>query len=417
MLCVENVRAVQFTSISISVFLDLVVNWRPAVCFGLPFLFCHKITVALLTTQLNHFFISYLQNMDSDSIEDYLSQNSDMDPIEDDSDAIYEDEIRDSTVINDSGVSDNIKVRNRFSILDTTVIDEPSVSEQSRVINVSKQSSIPHTTTETRTASAIVPNTAKKLTGTSCNSSGRTNNKAVPSAKPNSDNSAVGTNDKVVNVNSTKIIIKGISTMANASSNNDASVTDDEIKNIFPQEKSGMEAEFDLQVKELGDSNLETRQQTSTPKIKREVKQLQKMVNESKILTEFVSDQDSQRSRKVKKTPKADTDHDFSGTGGGDNESIASKSSSRSRSLSRNRSPTDTPVSSKDGEKNRRNMRSQNAEFSAKHYKFLRGIHQHDSDVSDNTSDIEVDKPVPVSSNFEENSKTVHPPPKVNFVC
>lgn len=339
--------------------------------------------------------------MDSDSIEDYLSQNSDMDPIDDDSDANYEEEIDDSTVINDSGVSDQkdthmrsaksldrisesgiIKVRNRFSILDTTVIDEPSAT-------------MPDTTTTELLRSSAT--TTPKLTGTSSSSTGSANNKTVPSAKSNFDN-----NEKVVNVNSTKIIIKGISTMAN-SGNTVAS--DDEVKNIFPQENRGMKTEFD-------DKVLET--DRSTPKIKREIKQLQKMVNESKILTDFINDQDSQRSRKVKKTPKTETDHDFSGTGG-DNESIASKSSSRSRSLSRNMSPIDTPLSSKDGEKNRRNMRSQNAEFSARHYKFLRGIHQHDSDASDNTSDIEVDKTVPVVSTFEEKPKTVHPPPKVNF--
>lgn len=354
-----------------------------------------------------------MQNMDSDSIEDYLSQNSDMDPIEDDSDAIYEEDIGGSTVINESGVSDIkdthmrrsksldsisesnvLKVRNRFSMLETTVIDEPSVSEQSRVIDDSDRSMIPDTTTTT---------TPKKLTGTSAK------HKAVPSSKPDSDN-----NEKVVNVNSTKIIIKGISTMAKAG-NNVASNIDNEVKNIFPQEKSGVQAEFNLEVREFGDKFLEKdRQQTSTPKIKREIKQLQKMVNESKILTDFINDQDSQRSRKVKKTTKTETDHDFSGTGC-DNESIASKSSSRSRSLSRNMSPIDTPVSSKDGEKNRRNMRSQNAEFSAKHYKFLRGIHQHDSDASENTSDIEGDKTVP-SPSFEEKTKAFHLPPKVIFL-
>lgn len=367
--------------------------------------------------------------MDSDSIEDYLSQNSDMDPIEDDSDAIYEEEIDDSVAIIDSDVtdtkgtqrssisidslseSDGIKVRNRFSILDSTVIDEPSVSEQSRVVDAFNRSAIPDTTTNAEVIpSKLMPTT---LSITSKKPFGSSSNKTVPSSAPISDHStSAGISEKVVNVNSTKIIIKGISAMA---SNNVASVIDDEVKNIFPANNSRMQAEFDLQVKEFGDKIPETdRQQTSTPKIRREIKQLQKMVNESKILTEFINDQDSQRSRKVKKPSKTEFDHDFSGTGG-DNESIASKSSSRSRSLSRNMSPIDSTVSGKDSEKNRRNMRSQNAEFSAKHYKFLRGIHQNDSDASDNNSDIEMDKPVPVSSSFEHKPKTVHPPPKVNF--
>lgn len=171
-------------------------------------------------------------------------------------------------------------------------------------------------------------------------------------------------------------------------------------------------------------SNDSVPERTSTPKIKREIKQLQKMMNDSKILTEFIQGGET-KVRKVKKLAKHDemlTDHD---------ESIAIsliRRSSRSLSCSHriesnsngggSRKSAATPDSGSSSSSIRRNMRSQNAEFSAKHQKFLRGIQsQQDSDASDNTSDNEKDDER-ITKNClnikQRQHKTVHPPPKVS---
>lgn len=157
---------------------------------------------------------------------------------------------------------------------------------------------------------------------------------------------------------------------------------------------------------------------STNSKLKREFKQLQKMKNDSKILTEFINDGET-RIRKVKKKSKQE-ELELLNSSIADNDSIASRSSnrdrSRSRSLSRNVSPFDSrghsPKDEKSFEKSRRNMRSQNAEFTAKHQRFLQGIqNQQESDISD-FSDNENDDKLGDRS-FTENRKTIHPPPKV----
>lgn len=177
----------------------------------------------------------------------------------------------------------------------------------------------------------------------------------------------------------------------------------------------------DAQVDGETDSiNSEKTDDSTNSKLKREFKQLQKMKNESKILTEFINDGET-RIRKVKKKAKHEELELLNlSQAGGDNDSTASRSSnrdrSRSRSLTRNSSPFEScgqsPKDERSTEKNRRNMRSLNAEFTAKHQKFLQGIQsQQESDISD-FSDNEHDEKIAQRS-FAENSRTIHPPPKV----
>lgn len=96
-------------------------------------------------------------------------------------------------------------------------------------------------------------------------------------------------------------------------------------------------------------------------KISREVKQLQKSMDNSKVLSEYRNDSEIRKSRRISK---------FDDSG----------SSSRSRSVSISESQDD------DGKK-RPNMRSHNTDFVQKHQKFLSRIQN--SQDSDNNSDDE----------------------------
>lgn len=137
---------------------------------------------------------------------------------------------------------------------------------------------------------------------------------------------------------------------------------------------------------------------TSTPKIKREFEQLQKTVNESKILTEFIIDQSTRgrRSLKLSKQKKAqqqllDTQVDMEAH----KRSKSIGCNERSRSVSGNRSPlarvrSNSKESDKSGtgslnssaggsgggNSSKRSTRSQNLDFSAKQKRFLKGIQQ-----------------------------------------
>lgn len=139
-----------------------------------------------------------------------------------------------------------------------------------------------------------------------------------------------------------------------------------------------------------------------TTKIKREFEQLQKTVNESKVLMEYVTDKKARGRRAKKSIRSTQSTIDLD-----DTDSIASKSSSicglsRSRSTSRNESPIMGRRSiSKESDRSvasggNRNMRSLNAEFTAKQQKFLQNLHKNhesgdESDVSAKDGDESID--------------------------
>lgn len=149
------------------------------------------------------------------------------------------------------------------------------------------------------------------------------------------------------------------------------------------------------------------------PKIKREFEQLQKTVNESKVLMEYVIERKA-RGRRAKislKTKPLTVDVD-------EMESNTSRSSSlrglsRSRSTSRNESPMEGARSiSKESDRSisgggNRNMRSQNLEFSVKHRTFLQNIQKQQQDGSNGDSedadDFE-DECFETNENYLENS-------------
>lgn len=132
----------------------------------------------------------------------------------------------------------------------------------------------------------------------------------------------------------------------------------------------------------------------AVPKIKREFEQLQKTVNESKILMEYVIDRKT-RGRRAKKGLRSVTSTpDIDET-----DSLKSRDGSRSRSISRNESPMEGGRSvSKESDRSvggsNRNMRSQNVDFSAKQKKFLRNIQKsHESGEDSDDSVNYVDEP------------------------
>lgn len=196
---------------------------------------------------------------------------------------------------------------------------------------------------------------------------------------------------------------------------------DDEVLRLLPANDKEPTTTSALEVNDVDDITIDEahQQRTSTPKIKREILQLQKMVNDSKILTEFIGDggELSPRNRKAKHrhTSATRAADELDSSCCADNESIASKSSShcggggddrsRSRSRSINRSPmggaaasgmatlssSSSIATASSAEKNRRNMRSQNAEFTAKHQQFLRGIQSQQQDTADEDDESDDD--------------------------
>lgn len=152
----------------------------------------------------------------------------------------------------------------------------------------------------------------------------------------------------------------------------------------------------------------------STPKIKRELQQLQKTVNESKILSEFMSDSMG-KGRKARKVPLK----------GGESEGSPLMHPVRSRSRSCSKSRVDSPTESFEKlgrwpseEKilKRQNMRSQNSEFVQKQKNFLNSIQGDDgTDNSDGETSITDGKS---SSHSNTDSQPIipkrelHTPPK-----
>lgn len=223
-----------------------------------------------------------------------------------------------------------------------------------------------------------------------------------------------GSDNKVVNViNSTKIIIKGIN--VNAAAVAAAKVEsaeaeppklqaneDDQLVEVIVVDKNESKDETIGDQSSVSEEQIEnnldipsttTTLRTSTPKLNRECMLLQRTVNESKMLTEYMNDTES-RARKAKRASGAVQRHVEEETS--DNESAVSSrgagSQAADRSRSRSRSRNQSPGSSDGRGPRRSNMRSQNAEFSAKHQKFLMGIQQQhqDSDASE-TTDHELD--------------------------
>lgn len=121
---------------------------------------------------------------------------------------------------------------------------------------------------------------------------------------------------------------------------------------------------------------------TSPAKMKREVKQLQQSMDNSKILTEYINDSETRKSRRQSKFD--DSESTFS----------------RSRSVSISESQDD------EGKK-RSNMRSHNSDFLQKQQKFLTRIQtSQDSDGVFN-SDCES-----IDSKSTDTKKPIHPAPK-----
>lgn len=157
-------------------------------------------------------------------------------------------------------------------------------------------------------------------------------------------------------------------------------------------------------------------------KIKREFEQLQKDVNHSKVLSEFIFDQNKPNRRPTKSGGKSKHKHS---TGLKLDSSIDEKSTTmtfRSRSPSLRTSPSNSVRSaSKESDRSasssfnssstgltgKRNTRSRNTDFSAKQKQFLKGIQQltrGTDDESDNMDDDEAD----LDFYLERESNTKH---------
>lgn len=113
---------------------------------------------------------------------------------------------------------------------------------------------------------------------------------------------------------------------------------------------------------------------SSTPRANREMKQLQKTMKESKVLTDFVTLGDG--TRRIKRKLNETEENEEEST-----EDTSQKIVARSRSLSVSKETNEVLISI------RRNTRSLNAEFSAKQRKFLAGIQKHSRDSDDDHSD------------------------------
>lgn len=132
----------------------------------------------------------------------------------------------------------------------------------------------------------------------------------------------------------------------------------------------------------LPDANVENRPTTnsSTPRTNREMKQLQKTMKESKVLTDYVADVGDATRRFKRKLNESEEREDTAAT----SLDASQKNQVRSRSLSGTKDSNETESISI-----RRNTRSLNAEFSAKQRKFLAGIQKHSRDSDEDHSDDE----------------------------
>ncbi len=123
---------------------------------------------------------------------------------------------------------------------------------------------------------------------------------------------------------------------------------------------------------------------SSTPRANREMKQLQKTMKESKVLTDFVTVGDATRriKRKLNESeeiePVTPSSLDASQQ---DNMMVRSRSLSTTKETNNSLEITSISI--------RRNTRSTNAEFSAKQRKFLAGIQKHSRDSDDEHSEDE----------------------------
>lgn len=125
--------------------------------------------------------------------------------------------------------------------------------------------------------------------------------------------------------------------------------------------------------------------------MKREIKQLQKSMNNSKILSEYINDGEKRKSRRKSKF-----------------EDLESSLSSRSRSVSISESQHD------DEGRKRSNMRSHNYDFTLKNQKFLAKVqNSQDSDGLFNSDDESIDSKSTDTDKQGMVKKPIYPPPKI----
>lgn len=203
--------------------------------------------------------------------------------------------------------------------------------------------------------------------------------------------------------------------MANVKSTHDINQSDASEMKCTPNINNGNIDTNDLEIKKeqlLNENSMESSSELkpldtttddknllSAQKIKREFEQLQKTVNESKVLSEFVIEH-NKRSRRPTKSGKSKHKHnnkidvhslmDDKISVILNREASPSSSSVRSASKESDRSATSSFTSSAA----KRNTRSMNTDFSAKQKKFLKGIQQvtrGTDDETDNNSGVDDD--------------------------
>lgn len=132
-------------------------------------------------------------------------------------------------------------------------------------------------------------------------------------------------------------------------------------------------------VSSILDTNEENRSNSNTPRANREMKQLQKTMKESKVLTDYIALVDETRRIKRKLNEAEESE-----------ETAAIALDASQTNMVRSRSVSVTKESIEVGSISiRRNTRSLNAEFSAKQRKFLAGIQKHSRDSDEDHSDDE----------------------------
>lgn len=178
--------------------------------------------------------------------------------------------------------------------------------------------------------------------------------------------------ERTVNLlNNNKIIIKSIKStnstnVSPITAKDDTSTRADRTEpNPVPQRAEDSN-EFDP---EKNADEVERKASTQHPKIKREIEQLRKTVNESKVLTEIIIDRNARGRRSQKLLSK----HEQMSLQANEIEANKVASVEPSPSNSRNVSPEN------DGEKlvnasGKRNTRSRNSDFTAKQKRFMKGI-------------------------------------------
>lgn len=154
-------------------------------------------------------------------------------------------------------------------------------------------------------------------------------------------------------------------------------------------------------------------------KMSRDLKQLKKTINASKMLSEMINDSGHTKPRKSRNLKDFD-DSSYGGGGGSDNHDPRGRS--RSKSQPHGSLESKSPSDMSDGDyRVRRNMRSQNIEFAQKQQKFLNRIQSHqDSDGGFNSDEESIDSSVGVKPCEDKEKKVkklvhdIHPAPKVS---